>query len=73
MIRDGKQVKMMLEGLNDLRRKILSLLGNSVARIYQINPSFSRGLCRKIVAPFKTECIFIILGQALSRVLKARG
>lgn len=40
VIRDGKQLKVMLEGLNDLRRKILSLLGNSVAKIYQIAPRF---------------------------------
>jgi len=40
VIRDGTQIKVMLEGLNGLRRKILSLLGNSVAKIYQIVPRF---------------------------------
>ena len=40
VIKNGKQLKVMLEGLNDLRRKILSLLGNSVAKIYQVTPRF---------------------------------
>lgn len=38
VIRDGQQVKVMLEGLNELRRRILSLLGTSVAKIYQVKP-----------------------------------
>ena len=40
VIREGQQVRVMVEGLNKLRRKILSFLGNSVAKIYQITPRF---------------------------------
>ncbi|MCK5783386.1 MAG: IS1634 family transposase [Desulfobacterales bacterium] len=36
VIREGHQVRVVLEGLNELRRKILSFLGGSVAEIYQI-------------------------------------
>lgn len=38
VVRDGQQAKVMLEGLNGLRRRILSLLGASVAKIYQLKP-----------------------------------
>jgi len=38
LIREGLQVRIMLEGINELRRKILSMLGVSVAKIYQVTP-----------------------------------
>ena len=44
VIRDGQQVKVMLEGLNGLRRRILSLLGTSVAEIYQVKPRVEMAL-----------------------------
>jgi len=42
MIKEGDRVRVMLEGLNELRRQILSLLGDSVAKIYQITPRVGR-------------------------------
>ena len=44
VIREGKQTKVMLEGLNELRRRILSLLGTSVAAIYQVKPRVEMAL-----------------------------
>ncbi|MBF0236027.1 MAG: IS1634 family transposase [Desulfamplus sp.] len=41
VIREGQQVKIIIEGLNGLRKRILSLLGDSVAEIYQVKPRFS--------------------------------
>ncbi|MCK5871855.1 MAG: IS1634 family transposase [Methylococcales bacterium] len=38
VIKEDQQVRVMLEGLNELRRKILSLVGNSAAEIYQVIP-----------------------------------
>jgi len=40
IIKEGQQVRAIVEGLNGLRRKILSFLGDSVAKIYQITPRF---------------------------------
>lgn len=34
-----KQVQILIEGLTDLRRKILKLFGSTVCRIYQISPT----------------------------------
>lgn len=42
MIKEEHKVRVMLEGLNELRRQILSLLGDSVAKIYQITPRVGR-------------------------------
>jgi len=38
VIREDQRVRVMLEGINELRRKILALLGDSVAKIYQVVP-----------------------------------
>jgi len=46
VIREDQRVRVMLEGLNELRRKILALLGDSVAEIYQVVPQ-SQNNCVK--------------------------
>ena len=42
-IKEGEEVKVMLEGMNELRRKILALLGEAVANIYQVAPCVQFG------------------------------
>lgn len=39
-IKSGKRVRVEIDGLNKLRRRILSMLGSSVANIYQVKSAF---------------------------------
>ena len=43
-LREGQQVSYVFEGINDLKRQIILLFGETVASIYQISPSGTRSM-----------------------------
>ncbi|MCI5166715.1 MAG: hypothetical protein D3903_11625 [Candidatus Electrothrix sp. GM3_4] len=43
-ITTGQQVSYVFEGINDLKRQIILLFGETVASIYQISPSGTRSM-----------------------------